>query len=169
MEGAGRIGIRFRRSGVRLGDVPVRTAILQHLHMDVWAHEADPFDVDLVAEKALDIDRGGEGADPGQVDPFERGHVAHLHMLHLHGEVRETFEDGEIPFTPIHHRIEVLVHLLLHGRFDPVLEQDGDEDGGSEQEHDEDPEADQNTFGPLCHEEGVGWCNARLGHRRCIG
>jgi hypothetical protein len=66
---------------VRFGDVPVRTAILQHFHMDTGFTKPMRLMSILIAEQALDVHRGGERTDAGQVDAFEGRHVAHLHVL----------------------------------------------------------------------------------------
>ena len=121
--------------------------------MDVGFHQADALDVDLVPEHALDIHRGGKRTDACQVDALERSHIGHLHIGDLHGEVREALEDGDIPFTPVHHGVQVLVDLVLHRRLDLVLEHDRQDDGRRKNKHDEDAEREQDAFGPLGHGE----------------
>ena len=149
--GIGTGGGLLHGRGVGQGDVPVGAAVLQHLHMDVGPYESHTQHFHLVAPQALDVDGGGERTDACQADAFEGSAVAHGHVRNLHGQVRKALQQGDVPVAPVHLRVQVGVHLVLHGLLDAVLEQDGHQDGRGQHQHHEGDHCDEEPLEEFAH------------------
>src|SRR5687768_15513114 len=132
----------FDRSGIRLGDVPVRFAALHHMGVNAGMVEHHRANFVLAAEQhAHQVDGGGKVFSAKQGIASKITGIGDTDIIHRQCEIGKTAEQRKSEFPELYFGVQVRVGLILYKLDDFIFEDErgNDDEDNKEQQGDASP------------------------------